>query len=149
MDETEHHQTLIWKCLKRNGINVYEYLRRTRISRATCEQKSEGFCVPVSLRCRYQQESCCTLDCTIVVVSTDLLHRSNKPACLSIFSMINPIARKPADQHHDSHPLVSPNNNSTVVLNLKRDDAAPMIKETISAYDIERIAPLHLQSQVM
>jgi len=40
-----------------------------------------------------------------------------------------------------SHPSSkSPNNNSTVVLNLKRDDAAPMIKETISAYDIERIA---------
>ena len=27
-----------------------------------------------------------------------------------------------------------------VVLNLKRDDAAPMIKKTISAYDIERLA---------
>ena len=29
LDETQHHQTLIWECLKRNGINVYEYLRRT------------------------------------------------------------------------------------------------------------------------
>jgi hypothetical protein len=28
----------------------------------------------------------------------------------------------------------------TVVLNQKRDDAAPMINETISVYDIERIA---------
>ena len=29
LDETQHHPTLIWKCLKRNGVNVYEYLRRT------------------------------------------------------------------------------------------------------------------------
>ena len=31
LDETQHHQTLIWQCLKRNGINVYEYLRKTGI----------------------------------------------------------------------------------------------------------------------
>jgi hypothetical protein len=29
LDEKQHHQTLIWKRLKRNGINVYEYLRGT------------------------------------------------------------------------------------------------------------------------
>ena len=28
LDERQLRQTLIWKCLKRNGINVYEYLRR-------------------------------------------------------------------------------------------------------------------------
>jgi len=31
LDETQHHQTLIWKRLKHNGINVYEYLRRTNV----------------------------------------------------------------------------------------------------------------------
>ena len=29
LDEKQHRQTLIWKYLKGNGINVYEYLRRT------------------------------------------------------------------------------------------------------------------------
>ena len=31
LDEKQHHQTLIWKRLKRNGINVYEYLRETTV----------------------------------------------------------------------------------------------------------------------
>ncbi len=31
LEEKQHHQTLNWKCLKRNGINVYEYLRRTGV----------------------------------------------------------------------------------------------------------------------
>ena len=32
LDENEHCQTLIWKHLKRNGINAYEYLRRTGLA---------------------------------------------------------------------------------------------------------------------
>jgi hypothetical protein len=29
LDEKQHYQTLIPKCLKRNGVNAYEYLRAT------------------------------------------------------------------------------------------------------------------------
>jgi hypothetical protein len=29
LDEKQHHQTLIWKCLKRYGVNGCEYLRGT------------------------------------------------------------------------------------------------------------------------
>ena len=30
-DEKQHHETLIWKCLKRNGVNSYAYLRWTLV----------------------------------------------------------------------------------------------------------------------
>jgi hypothetical protein len=43
LDEKQHHQTLIWKCLKRNGVNGCEYLRGTSYRAAIGYTESPGF----------------------------------------------------------------------------------------------------------